>query len=171
MKKMLRGIAVGLCMAATFSLSAAVSADGFENGNGLDISMIARYTSGAVNFDGGVMEIVDYNRDNGFSYAVNGQSGKLAAIKLKDAESAELQGFEIDVKALVETDDFVYGDMTSISVSPDCSMLAVALQDAEYDEEGLIALFSCNSDGSASFLRSFPAGVQPDMVTFSPDGK
>ncbi len=171
MKKMLRGIAVGLCMATTFSLSAAVSADGFENGKGLDISMIARYTSGAVNFDGGVMEIVDYNRDNGFSYAVNGQSGKLAAIKLKDAESAELQGFEIDVKSLVETDDFVYGDMTSISVSPDCSMLAVALQDAEYDEEGLIALFSCNSDGSASFLRSFPAGVQPDMVTFSPEGK
>ena len=52
----------------------AAAATGFENGkSSLDIVQIARYDAGMTNADGGVMEIVDYNKTNGWAYAINGQ--------------------------------------------------------------------------------------------------
>ena len=163
-------VAVTLGLASVAALSAAVQTEGYENGKAeLDISMIAHYSANETNTDGGVMEIVDYNPSNGFAYAVNGQKGVLTAISYSG--SAELSGTDIDVKAMVESDDFAYGDMTSVAVSPDGSLLAVALQDEAYDKNGRIALFACNADGSIALKELFMAGIQPDMVTFSPDGK
>ncbi|MBO8435358.1 MAG: choice-of-anchor I family protein [Spirochaetes bacterium] len=163
-------VAVTLGLASVAALSAAVQTEGYENGKAeLDISMIAHYSANETNTDGGVMEIVDYNPSNGFAYAVNGQKGVLTAISYSG--SAELSGRDIDVKAMVESDDFAYGDMTSVAVSPDGSLLAVALQDEAYDKNGRIALFACNADGSIALKELFMAGIQPDMVTFSPDGK
>ena len=161
-------IASALCFASAMPM-AAVSLTGYENGNSsLDITLKAHYASGSFNVDGGVMEIVAYNKANGFAYAVNGQDGVLAAIDI--AEGENLSSVDIDVKALINDDDFAYGDMTSVAVSPDGSMLAASLQDADYDEGGRIALFSCNEDGSLELQRIYEAGIQPDMVTFSPDG-
>ena len=161
-------IASALCFASAMPM-AAVSLTGYENGNSsLDITLKVHYASGSFNVDGGVMEIVAYNKANGFAYAVNGQDGVLAAIDI--AEGENLPSVDIDVKALINDDDFAYGDMTSVAVSPDGAMLAVSLQDGDYDEEGRIALFSCNEDGSLELQRIYEAGIQPDMVTFSPDG-
>ena len=161
-------IASALCFASAMPM-AAVSLTGYENGNSsLDITLKAHYASGSFNVDGGVMEIVAYNKANGFAYAVNGQDGVLAAIDI--AEGEDLSSVDIDVKALINDDDFAYGDMTSVAVSPDGSMLAVSLQDGNYDEEGHIALFACNEDGSLELQRIYEAGIQPDMVTFSHDG-
>ena len=162
-------IASAICFAAAMPL-AAVSLDGYENGNSpLDITMKAHYASGSFNVDGGVMEIVAYNKANGFAYAVNGQDGVLASIDITKGE--ELSSENIDVKALIDDDGFVYGDMTSVAVSPDGSLLALALQDAEYDEDGRIAFFDCSLDGSIMLRSIYETGVQPDMITFSPDGK
>ena len=161
-------IASALCFASAMPM-AAVSLTGYENGNSsLDITLKAHYASGSFNVDGGVMEIVAYNKANCFAYAVNGHDGVLAAIDIAKGEN--LSSVDIDVKALINDDDFAYGDMTSVAVSPDGSMLAVSLQDADYDEGGRIALFSCNEDGSLELQRIYEAGIQPDMVTFSPDG-
>ena len=161
-------IAATLCAAVAFP-AAAMSTAGYENGNSsLDITMSAHYTSGSFNADGGVMEIVAYNKANGHAYAVNGQDGVLASIDIAGGDT-ELSSVDIDVKALVSDSDFTYGDMTSVAVSPDGSLIATALQDADYDEEGRIALFSSDSDGSIELLKVYEAGIQPDMVTFSPD--
>ena len=163
-------IAAALCAAVAFP-AAAMSTAGYENGNSsLDITMSAHYTSGSFNADGGVMEIVAYNKANGHAYAVNGQDGVLASIDIAGGDT-ELSSVDIDVKALVSDSDFTYGDMTSVAVSPDGSLIATALQDADYDEEGRIALFSSDSDGSIELLKVYEAGIQPDMVTFSPDGR
>ena len=163
-------IAATLCAAVAFP-AAAMSTAGYENGNSsLDITMSAHYTSGSFNADGGVMEIVAYNKANGHAYAVNGQDGVLASIDIAGGDT-ELLSVDIDVKALVSDSDFTYGDMTSVAVSPDGSLIATALQDADYDEEGRIALFSSDSDGSIELLKVYEAGIQPDMVTFSPDGR
>ena len=163
-------IAAALCAAVAFP-AAAMSTAGYENGNSsLDITMSAHYTSGSFNADGGVMEIVVYNKANGHAYAVNGQDGVLASIDIAGGDT-ELSSVDIDVKALVSDSDFTYGDMTSVAVSPDGSLIATALQDADYDEEGRIALFSSDSDGSIELLKVYEAGIQPDMVTFSPDGR
>lgn len=149
---------------------------GFENAKALlSLQQTGRYDSGITNADGGVIEIVDYNNQTGWAYAVNGQSGKLVAIALKDIESKDkvdlLDGNDIDIKSIVEKADssFVYGDMTSVSVSHDGKYLALAIQAANYKDNGRVALFECYEDGTIGFLRIIEVGVQPDMVVYTND--
>ena len=152
-------------------------ASGAENGNStVGVEQTARYDAGMSNADGGVMEIVDYNTQTGWAYAVNGQSGYLTAIPVKDMESKEtvdlLDGNDIDIRSIVEEncDGFTYGDMTSVSVSEDGTLLVVAVQAEGYTEDGRAVVFRCNEDGTLSFEAAYVTGVQPDMVTFTPDG-
>ena len=81
-----------------------------------------------------------------------------------------LDGNDIDVKAMVSVDGFSYGDMTSVAVSPDGTLLAAAVQAKGYADNGRVALFRCNDDGTLTYLQAVETGVQPDMVTFTPDG-
>ena len=150
---------------------------GEENGNtSLNMIQDARYDSGTTNADGGVMEIVDYNTETGWAYAVNGQTGNLTAIAVKDMEIDNiidlLDGNDIDIKSIIETecDEFTYGDMTSVAVSPDGTKLALAIQAEGYADNGRAAIFTCNEDGTLTFETAYETGVQPDMVTFTPDG-
>ena len=129
-----------ICLASSLTISA--DTVGYMNGNApLDISLSKHYSCGETNIDGGVMEIIAYCRKNGFAYAVNGKSGMLTAIDLK-GENTELSGFDINIKEIISDEGFEYGDMTSVAVSPDSETLALALQDASYDRNGRIALFS-----------------------------
>ncbi len=148
--------------------------EGVENGSAdLDVTKIAGYSAGQFDVDGGVMEIVAYNSVNGYAYAVNGKSGKLAVIPMGELEDTgvvtALTGTSFDVKAAVEAadDSFSYGDMTSVAVSPDGTTLAAALQAEGYADAGRVALFTCNADGSLTFQKLVTVGVQPDMVTFA----
>lgn len=133
----------------------------------------ASYSSGEFNVDGGVMEIIACNRTNQHAYSVNGQSGVLTIIDLGvlhgNGSGIVLEGENIDIRSLVEKEDpsFSYGDMTSVAVSPDGSMLALALQAEVYNENGRIAIFSCGEDGSILFEGLLTSGVQPDMVVFA----
>lgn len=60
-----------------------------------------------------------------------------------------MEGIGYDVKTLVEaanTQDagtFNYGDITSVAISPDGTKLAAAVQHADYDKAGKIAVFTC----------------------------
>ena len=144
--------------------------NGYYDATGsLQLELAGRYNSGAMNADGGSLEIVEYNPVNGFAYAVSGVKGKLIAVdltgKLDGDTVAALTGTEYDVKSLVE--GFAYGDMTSVAISPDGSKLAVAIQAEGYADKGVVALFSCNADGSLILLSTAAVGVQPDMVTFA----
>lgn len=164
---------MGLCPA---TLAAETTASiGYENHRApLSLTQIGRYDASMTNADGGVMEIVDYNQKTGYAYAINGQIGMLTAIPMLELKSgtevAALKGTNIDVAKLVTVDGFTYGDMTSVAVSPDGTQLAAAIQAKDYTATGRVALFSCNSDGSLTFQKAVETGVQPDMVTFTPDG-
>lgn len=149
---------------------------GEENGNAsLDLTQEARYDAGMTNADGGVMEIVDYNTVTGWAYAVNGQTGNVTAIAVKDMADSEsvdlLDGNDIDVKSIVEAncEGFTYGDMTSVAVSAGGTKLAAAVQAEGYADNGRVAVFTCNADGTLTFEQAYETGVQPDMVTFTPD--
>ena len=173
-------LALGLGLALQLGTAASaqgVPTGGYENGTAaLDLTQIARYSAGQYNVDGGVMEIVAYNQATEWAYAINGQSGKLAAIPLAGltagAHVEELTGTEIDVKALVEAEDstFQYGDMTSVAISPDSTTLAAALQAQGSNDAGRVALFTCEEDGSLTLEALVETGAQPDMVTFAGDG-
>ena len=174
-----RAASLALGLALALQVGAAASAQGlptggYENGAAaLNLTQIARYSAGQYNVDGGVMEIVTYNSDTGYAYAINGQSGKLAAIPLSGLTAGvhveELPGTDIDVKALVEAEDdaFQYGDMTSVAISPDNTTLAAALQAVGHNDPGRVALFTCGEDGSLTLQGLVEAGAQPDMVTFA----
>lgn len=145
---------------------------GFYNGDAaLKLELAGRYNSGAMNADGGSLEIVQYNASNGFAYAVSGVKGKLIAVNLNGSmdgdKAVALSGTEYDIKSMVNAEGFTYGDMTSVAVSPDGSKLAVAIQAENYAEQGLAALFACNQDGTLTLLGTAKTGVQPDMVTFA----
>ena len=167
------GLALALQVGAVASAQG-LPTGGYENGAAaLNLTQIARYSAGQYNVDGGVMEIVTYNSDTGYAYAINGQSGKLAAIPLSGLTAGvhveELPGTDIDVKALVEAEDdaFQYGDMTSVAISPDNTTLAAALQAEGHNDPGRVALFTCGEDGSLTLQGLVEAGAQPDMVTFA----
>ena len=173
-------LALGLGLALQLGTAASaqgVPTGGYENGTAaLNLTQIARYSAGQYNVDGGVMEIVAYNQATEWAYAINGQSGKLAAIPLAGltagAHVEALTGTEIDVKALVEAEDstFQYGDMTSVAISPDSTTLAAALQAQGSNDAGRVALFTCEEDGSLTLEALVETGAQPDMVTFAGDG-
>ena len=143
----------------------------YDETGSLQLELAGRYNSGAMNADGGSLEIVEYNPVNGFAYAVSGVKGKLIAVdlngKLDGDTVVTLTGTEYDVKSLV--DGFAYGDMTSVAISPDGSKLAVAIQAEGCADNGVVALFACSNDGSLALLSTVTVGVQPDMVTFADD--
>lgn len=166
----MHGIVKSAC-ALVLAAAAAVSPVFASEGPTLHKS--ASYSSGQYNVDGGVMEIIAYNKATGWAYSVNGQSGLLTALDLDvlagNGSGITLSGTDYDIKAMVEDEDpsFSYGDMTSVAVSPDGSRLALALQDVAYDKTGRAAIFSCAPDGSISLESLIECGVQPDMVTFA----
>lgn len=141
----------------------------YDETGSLQMELVGRHNSGAMNADGGSLEIVTYNPINGYAYAVSGVKGKLIAINLNGSLAGEtvtnLSGTEYDVKALVN--GFSYGDMTSVAVSPDGTKVAVAIQAENYADPGVVALFSCKQDGNLELLSTAQTGVQPDMVTFA----
>ena len=149
---------------------------GFYNDTAaLKAELAGRYNSDAMSPDGGSLEIVQYNAGNGFAYAVSGVKGKLIAIDLNASlsgdKAAALSGTEHDIKDIVRVDGFTYGDMTSVAVSPDGGTLAAAIQAEDYTARGIVAVFTCGGDGSLTLRGTVSVGVQPDMVTFTPDGK
>lgn len=70
--------------AYTPAVTGDVPVEGFYNDSAsIKLQLTERYNSGAMNADGGSLEIVDYNPVNGFAYAVSGVKGKLIAVNTR----------------------------------------------------------------------------------------
>lgn len=145
---------------------------GFNNGKTLDLELFARYNSEAKNKDGGSLEIVEYNSKNGYAYAVSGLKGQIIAVKIAGVTNGEkvanLTGNANDVKDLIKDyNNFSYGDITSVAISPDGTKLAAAVQHENYATPGAVAIFTCEDNGELTHPVFAATGVQPDMVTFA----
>ena len=134
------------------------------------LEKIAGYSTGYSDQEGGVAEIVAYSQDNQKFYLVNGREQKLDIVSLagltagEEGQSLTLEQ-RLDVSQMIP--GFAFGDLTSVAVDPVHDRVAVAVQAEDYAAKGAILLL--NYDGE--YLAHFPAGVQPDNVTFSPDGR
>lgn len=135
------------------------------------LTLSARYNSGVSNPDGGVAEIVKFNADNKKFYVVNGTTKKLDIVSLgktADGSVAKLTADQsINVAELISKVDkkFIYGDLTSVDIDTHRNVIAVAVQAKDYDRPGKIALLNY----SGKLIRLLTVGVQPDMLTFTPD--
>ena len=177
----LRKILLSLTAAVVLSLNMTGIVNAAKNSS-INWTLTARYESGFQNPDGGVTEIVSYDKKNKQVYSVNGQEGTLEVIGMKGTSSdffKELLGKKIDIKSLIEKEavknlkkypflkGFEYGDMTSVSVSPTKNIAAVAIQEKNLNKNGIVLLIAENGKIQAVI----PAGKQPDMLTFSKSGR
>ncbi|WP_409969207.1 hypothetical protein RFF05_04515 [Bengtsoniella intestinalis] len=183
MNKRILSAMLALIMMGTMSVSAAdnttYSAEAmtpiagyFNSQSALDATLISRFSMGGSDEDGGLIEIVTYNTAAQVAYAVAGSAGQLVTISMTSVTTAGLAGTGVNMAELVgEIDGFVYGDMSSIAINATNTKLAVALQAEGYNDDGMVAIFDVNADGSLAENPVFvPCGKQPDALTFTPDG-
>ncbi|RFB15316.1 Ig domain-containing protein [Bacillus sp. HNG] len=140
------------------------------NSNG--IKKIAGYSMGVTNEDGGVAEIVKYNAANQKFYAINGHGQTIDIVSLKELASTgtvqELQKEKsINIADVVNSDTFTYGDLTSIDINSPQNIIVAAVQEADYTKNGKIVVMNQNGE----VQKTFDAGVQPDMVKITSNGK
>ena len=123
------------------------------------------YATGTADEDGGVAEIVKFNPENDCMYLVSGQTQKVDIAKIDENGRTGLIK-RIDVALMGKLHGFSAGDITSVDVNPQRDLVAIAVQNSDYGENGSIVLLDYNG----AFVQKFDAGVQPDMLTFTPDG-
>jgi hypothetical protein len=135
------------------------------------LSYIGAYSVGATSADGGIAEIVRYNKDNKRIYMVNGALGSLDIVDVSTLRSGKFTGLtlykRIDISTMGTANGFDYGDLTSVAINTKNKMIALAVQHREYHTPGYIVLI--NYEGE--YVRHYGAGVQPDMICFTPDGQ
>ena len=134
----------------------------------LSVTKIAGYSVGATDEDGGVAEIVKYNKDNGKFYLVNGSSNPPSLDIVALGTSGQLtKEKSLDVKPLSESNGFVYGDLTSVDVNTATKRVYLAVQEADTLKNGRILAL----DYDGNLLEVYEAGVQPDMIKATSDGR
>jgi hypothetical protein len=140
-----------------------------QKGSNGHLTYIGSYTTGSVNENGGIAEIVVYNRDNQKIYMVN---GALGSIDIVNAGTLSLDKFtqmelykRVDIAAMADKEGFSYGDVTSVDVRD--GVIALAVQANGYADNGSIVIL----DYEGEFVKRYEAGVQPDMVCFTDEGR
>lgn len=78
-------------------------------------------------------------------------------------------GVTVSVAAHVNDSQFTAGGVQSLDVSG--NLLAIAVQAANKTDNGVVAFYSLDSSGNATFVKKVTVGSLPDGVAFSPDGK
>lgn len=127
---------------------------------------LSTYSVGEAHEDGGVAEIVTYNKKDGRFYVVSGKTQSIDIVEIKSNGKTE-KIKTVEIGKVLEGTGINAGDMTSVSYSDEKELLAVAVQHADYNEKGAIVIL----DKDGNFVKSFKCGVQPDMVTFTNNGR
>ncbi|MFC4820933.1 choice-of-anchor I domain-containing protein [Dokdonella ginsengisoli] len=102
-------------------------------------------------------EIVAYDAPTRRLFVTNGALDKIDVLDVADVDAPQLL-FQIDIAPYG-------GSLTSVAVKN--GVLAAAIPNADGTQPGVIALF----DADGMHLGTFTAGVLPDHVSFSPDGR
>ncbi|EGU33729.1 alkaline phosphatase, partial [Vibrio ichthyoenteri ATCC 700023] len=116
-------------------------------------------------FDSSAAEIVSYDNCTDKLYVVNAQSKQVDVLTFDAAGKPTQQAF-IDLQSAANAAEIEIGAANSVATYN--GLIAVAIENANKQENGLIALYR-SSD--LSLLTTYPAGALPDMVSFSPDGR
>ncbi|MEK3805391.1 choice-of-anchor I family protein [Bacillus sp. FSL H8-0547] len=137
----------------------------------LQLEKIGNFSTGMTDEDGGVAEIVKYNSDNKKFYVINGKQQTIDIVSLSKLASGKKQELKkeksLNIADAVNSASFQYGDVTSIDIHTKKNIIAVAIQEADYAKSGKIAVM----DYEGNLLKTFDAGVQPDMVKISENGR
>lgn len=135
------------------------------------LKYLGSYSVGKSSANGGAAEIVKYNKDNKYLYVVTGLTDGVDIVDMSKIERGKENSFskvkKIDMNAMTSSVNLSYGDVTSIDINTDSDLVTMCVQAAEYNKNG--AVFFTDYDGN--YISHYEVGNQPDMVTFTPDGK
>lgn len=124
----------------------------------LSLSLLGRYSSGV--FDESAAEIPAFDPANRQIFIVNAQKGAVDILDASDPAKPSL------VKTLT-VESIAPGAVVN-SIAYKDGLLAVAIEAAEKTDPGFVALYDATTH---ALLDSVGVGAQPDMLTFTPDGK
>ncbi|WP_127532836.1 choice-of-anchor I family protein [Paenibacillus kobensis] len=131
------------------------------------VTKIGHYSVGVTDEDGGVAEIVKFNKDNGKFYLVNGSANPPTLEIVSLTSGTMTLDTAVQVQTLVETDGFQYGDLTSVDINTANKRVYVSVQEKDPMKAGRI--LELDYDGNLKAI--YTAGVQPDMIKSTPDGR
>jgi len=78
-------------------------------------------------------------------------------------------GTPVDVSTHVNDSGFTAGGVQSLDITG--NLLAIAVANTTKNLSGVIAFYTLDANGAATFVRKVTVGVLPDGVAFSPNGK
>ncbi|MDU1663551.1 MAG: choice-of-anchor I family protein [Peptoniphilus harei] len=157
------GLVTVTCMSLVVPAFAAETYQKNDSDKGF-VRELSSYSVGRANANGGVAEIVTYNKDDKVFYVVSGVTQSIDLVKINSDGSTERKK-RIEIGEILEDKNINAGDMTSVSYSDEKKLLAVAVQDEDYKNNGHIVIL----DKDGNYKEAYECGVQPDMVTFTKD--
>ncbi|PMM63662.1 choice-of-anchor I family protein [Vibrio splendidus] len=128
------------------------------------ISLVGRTIADAP-FDTSAAEIVSYDSCTDKLYVVNAQAQKVDVLSM-DADSAPTSEGSIDLQSAAADSGIDIGAANSVSTHQ--GLVAVAIENADKQQNGIIALYRSDT---LELITTYTAGALPDMVSFSKDGR
>lgn len=122
------------------------------------LEFVARYASGV--FGESAAEIAAFDPLHQRGFVVNARSGAVDVLDLADITNPQLMG-QIEASSITP-------GATINSVALHENMLAIAIESAQKTDPGYFGLFSAESFELIAYAQ---VGAQPDMLTFTPDGR
>ncbi|PTP88061.1 alkaline phosphatase [Vibrio splendidus] len=128
------------------------------------ISLVGRAIADAP-FDTSAAEIVSYDSCTDKLYVVNAQAQKVDVLSM-DSDSAPTSEGYIDLQSAAAASGINIGAANSVSTHQ--GLVAVAIENADKQQNGIIALYRSDT---LELITTYTAGALPDMVSFSKDGR
>ncbi|MGF1881821.1 choice-of-anchor I family protein [Vibrio splendidus] len=128
------------------------------------ISLVGRSIADAP-FDTSAAEIVSYDSCTDKLYVVNAQAQKVDVLSM-NSDSAPASEGSIDLQSAAAASGIDIGAANSVSTHQ--GLVAVAIENADKQQNGIIALYRSDT---LELITTYTAGALPDMVSFSKDGR
>ena len=128
------------------------------------ISLVGRSIADAP-FDTSAAEIVSYDSCTDKLYVVNAQAQKVDVLSMNSASEPTSKG-SIDLQSAAAASGIDIGAANSVSTHQ--GLVAVAIENADKQQNGIIALYRSDT---LELITTYTAGALPDMVSFSKDGR
>ena len=110
-------------------------------------------------------EIVSYDSCTDKLYVVNAQAKKVDVLSLNADSSPNSEG-SIDLQSAAVASGINIGAANSVSAHQ--GLVAVAIENADKQQNGIIALYRSDT---LELITTYTTGALPDMVSFSKDGR
>ncbi|PMN99830.1 alkaline phosphatase [Vibrio sp. 10N.222.55.F9] len=128
------------------------------------ISLVGRAITDAP-FDTSAAEIVSYDSCTDKLYVVNAQAQKVDVLSMNSASEPTSSG-SINLQSAAAASGIDIGAANSVSTHQ--GLVAVAIENADKQQNGIIALYRSDT---LELITTYTAGALPDMVSFSKDGR